>query len=91
MNRKFFMLFLLYVNLAIFVSVLTQTLDIIPLAHNVFVQPKLWATFSVNLRLVMYLADIVFLVVISNFFKFHIDLVSINRTTIETLELKKNN
>ena len=28
---------------------------------------------------------------IGNFFKFHIDLVSQNRTTIDTLDLKRNN
>ena len=41
--------------------------------------------------ILFFLIDLVFFVVIANFFKFHVTLVLLNRTTIESLELKKTN
>jgi len=90
MNRKFFMLFLIYIILTIVVAVgfmaplLVQ--EVLLIVHN----PKYALNFNVIIRLLGFCLLVVFGIVILVFFKFHLDLVLQNSSTLDNLDKARN-
>ena len=88
-NRKFFMLFLFYsiltliFSLAVEIPLLVQ--NILALANKT--QP---ITLGLILRAVGVLVQTAFFVVITMFFKFHVELVLSNSSTLDNLERQRN-
>lgn len=88
-NRKFFMLFLLYIIITLIYSLSCE----IPIFVNEIIQlVKDTKQFSIGLviRAVGTLIQAAFFVVITIFFKFHVELVLSNSTTLDNLERQRN-
>lgn len=89
-NRKFFIQMLFYINVLLVYSALVNfkfTYDII--RRIIFARVNIRTELNNSLAfLFMYTADIVVLVVLGLFFKFHLNLVLDNKTTIETIDKK---
>ncbi|CAD8068462.1 unnamed protein product [Paramecium sonneborni] len=91
-NRKFFILFLLYINLSVLFGIAITSLRVYPIIMDlIYINWKLLIeNYLVIPTLLLEIIIITFGGVISNFFVFHLDLVSTNKTTIDTLEVRRN-
>lgn len=88
-NRKFFMLFLIYIILTLIFCFCTE----IPLLINEYINiGKGEWSLSVHtiIRTIGLLIQIAFFIAISTFLKFHIELVLSNSSTIDNLERQRN-
>lgn len=88
-NRKFFMLFLFYIILTLIYCLCCE----VPLLVTEFISiGKGESAFTVHtiLRSIGLLIQLVFFGVISTFFKFHVDLVLSNSSTLDNLERERN-
>ncbi|EGR29094.1 hypothetical protein IMG5_163250 [Ichthyophthirius multifiliis] len=85
-NRKFFILMIFYITLTVFFIVLVELLELIQFFEN-----YKNIRFDVNtiLKIIGFTTSVFFLGVISNFFKFHIQLLMTNSTTIETMDKQR--
>ena len=88
-NRKFFMLFLFYIIITLIYSL---TCEIPMLVSEVVGLFNGTNSLSVNMiiRTIGTLIQIAFFVVISLFFKFHVELVLSNSSTLDNLERQRN-
>lgn len=90
MNRKFFMLFLTYIILTIVVAVGFMTplfvQEVLKIVHN----PKYALDPHVIIRLLGFGMLLGFGIVIIIFFKFHLELVLQNSSTLDNLEKARN-
>lgn len=97
-NRKFFMQLLLYTWLTSITIICGNIEHLIDLINDVKDQnPFTWGNMNQKLVvrveinfIICYIIMIIFFVIITVFFKFHIELVFTNSTTIEHLESKRN-
>jgi len=88
-NRKFFMLFLFYIILTLIFSLSVE----IPLfIQNIMslVNNKEAVTLAFIIRAVGVLIQASFFVVITMFFRFHVELVLTNSSTLDNLERQRN-
>ena len=87
-NRKFFLLFLTYVILAVVAGLLIETpmfvIEILGLGK------KYTFSFHTVLRGVGLFVQLAFFFMILSFFKFHVELVMTNSTTLDNLEKQRN-
>ena len=83
------MLFLFYIILTLIFCIIIEaillTLEIIDIANGVRVIQV--GTF---IRAIGFIIQIAFFIVISNFFKFHVELVLSNSSTLDNLERQRN-
>lgn len=88
-NRKFFMLFLFYIIVTLIFSIATEApyfvAEIMDLIHAT--EPF---SFHLIIRGLGLGVQIAFLIVISLFFKFHVELVLENSSTLDNLERQRN-
>ena len=88
-NRKFFMLFLFYIILTLVFCLACE----IPLAIEewlaIFSNDKIIVPQTI-IRAVALLVQLAFLIVIITFFKFHVELVLTNSSTLDNLERQRN-
>lgn len=88
-NRKFFMLFLFYIILTLIFCLACE----IPLLVREYINiVRGEGTFTAHtvIRSIGLAVQLSFLVVISTFFKFHVDLVLSNSSTLDNLERERN-
>jgi hypothetical protein len=90
MNRKFFILFLFYIILTVTFAL---AICLWPLIQEIIIIAQdfkqYFSVFTVA-RLVLYIILAVFLVLICVFFRFHVELIFTNLTTIDNLERQRN-
>lgn len=87
-NRKFFILFLFYIILALLVTIGFC----LPLLINEYIQLIKAGSFNphIVIRTIAMVLQISFFVVIIMFFKFHMELVLSNSSTLDNLERQRN-
>ena len=83
-NRKFFILMLFYVITTLFIANIGMTLGMIEIFEDIENFQGIYV-----LRIITYLITAPLFVLISMFFKFHINLILSNNTTIENLDKKR--
>ena len=88
-NRKFFMLFLFYIILTLIISLGFEIPLLVKEVIEV-VNGRETIGFHFILLTLGTLIQVAFLVVISMFFKFHVDLVLGNSSTLDNLERQRN-
>jgi palmitoyltransferase len=88
-NRKFFMLFLFYIILTLIFSL---AIEIPLLVQNILALLNKTETISVGfiVRAMGVLIQLAFFVVFSMFFRFHVELVLTNSSTLDNLERQRN-
>ena len=91
-NRKYFLLLLLYAICTLYFyagTMLNTFIDTIHYHMEAYKKPIEWKSFTfICLLDVSYMFDVFLAVVMTKFFAFHLNLVSKNITTIESLEHK---
>ena len=90
MNRKFFMLFLTYIILTIVVAVGFMIPLLIQEIMLIVHEPRYALNVSVIIRLLGFAVLVTFGGIISVFFKFHLNLVLSNSSTLDNLEKERN-
>ena len=88
-NRKFFMLFLFYIILTLIFSIAVETPLFISEIINI-INGTEQLTVHTIIRGVGLGVQIAFLIVITMFFKFHVELVLSNSSTLDNLERQRN-
>lgn len=88
-NRKFFMLFLFYIIITLIFSLSCEIPLLVQEVLGIINQTQ---TISIHfiIRAVGALVQIAFFIVISMFFKFHVELVLTNSSTLDNLERQRN-
>jgi predicted outer membrane lipoprotein len=89
-NRKFFMLFLFYICLTTIVAIAFMAPMFVQEVINAIHTPKYLLNAHVLTRLLGFLLLAAFGVIIAMFFKFHVELVLRNSSTLENLEKVRN-
>ena len=84
-NRKFFILMLFYVITTLFIANLGMTLGVFEIFDDIDNFESIYI-----LRIFVYMITLPLFAVISMFFKFHINLILTNNTTIENLDKKRS-
>jgi hypothetical protein len=88
-NRKFFMLFLFYIILTLIFSLSVETPLFIQNLMNM-INNKEALTVGFVIRAIGLVIQASFFVVISMFFRFHLELVLTNSSTLDNLERQRN-
>lgn len=87
-NRKFFMLFLFYIILVLIFALACEIPLLVQEIIGIINHKPI--TISFIIRLIGVLIQIAFFVVISMFFRFHVELVLSNSSTLDNLERQRN-
>lgn len=87
-NRKFFMLFLFYVILILIFALACEIPLLVQEIIGIINQKPI--TIGLIIRLIGVLIQIAFFVVISMFFRFHVELMLSNSSTLDNLERQRN-
>lgn len=88
-NRKFFMLFLFYIILTLVYCLAFEIPQIVQEYLKILQHEKSLEIFTI-FRTVGCLIQLAFLIIISTFFKFHVELVMTNSSTLDNLERQRN-
>ena len=88
-NRKFFMLFLLYIILTLVFSIVCEFSMILVQGMRIAANEESITVHSI-IRLVALIAQIAFFFPITIFFKFHVQLVLSNSSTLDNLQKQRN-
>lgn len=89
-NRKFFMLFLFYICLTTLAAMGFMTPMVVQEVIRAVHEPKYLLSGHVLTRLIGFLLLSTFGVIIGMFFKFHVELVLRNTSTLENLDKQRN-
>lgn len=82
-NRKFFLLMIFYIALIVIFMLIAETAIIINFSMST---SDVYFSANLALRLLAVLIQLFFTSIITNFFYFHVNLLLLNTTTIETME-----
>lgn len=88
-NRKFFMLFLFYIILGLLFCIGCEIPLLVKEYIGIFSAQRSLSAHTI-IRTIGLVVQIAFLIVISTFFKFHVDLVLSNSSTLDNLERQRN-
>lgn len=89
-NRKFFLLFLFYVILTVIFALGFMTPIFIAEIRSVIASPSYLLAVHPIVRIAAFLALFAFVIILGLFFKFHIELVLSNSSTLDNLERQRS-